>query len=216
MMEDRPKKLVDFCRTCSDGLSDLEDNEARIRFVTSIFEPLISDRELFRKILENVVQGRPYPDVRYPTMFDNELILHLDPAGHFSLRMFLWPPGKFDSIHDHNSWGVIGPISGRLKVRNFMRLHGNAPGEPTGVVETGRRIVIAGMSYHVLPLDEGIHQTGNPTDATVVQISVYGKKQTDRSYINIFDEESGRIYPLYSPPLRKRLLAENALEGLEL
>jgi predicted metal-dependent enzyme (double-stranded beta helix superfamily) len=215
-MNDKPKKLDDFCRDCSEGLAGLEDNDARIDFVTSIFEPLLADTPLFREILENVREGHPYPDVRHPTMFDNELILHRDPAGRFSLRMFLWPPGSFDPVHDHNSWGVIGPVNGRLKVRDFRRRDEDdaAPGYFTGVMEIGRRIILPGMSYRVLPLNEGIHQTGNPTDATVIQVSIYGKKQSDRPYINIYDEASGRIYPLYSPPVRKRMLAELALEAL--
>ena len=208
-MDEPPKKLVDFCHSCTEGLSTLEDNNSRISFVTSLLEPLLADQNLFKTILENIIQGRSYPDVRYPTMFDNELILHLDPAGRFSLRMFIWPPDGFDAIHDHNSWGVIGPVTGRLKVRDFKRQPDDA-----GVVETGRRIILSGMTYSVLPLDEGIHQTGNPTDQTVTQISLYGKKQTRRSYVNIFDENSGRNYPHYSPPVRKRMLAEQAIASI--
>ena len=213
MTEDKPQELVDFCRECSEGLSTLNDNMSRISFVTSILEPLLGKRQLFGNILENVIKGRSYPDIRYPTMFDNELILYLDPAGQFSLRMFLWPPGGFDAIHDHNSWGVIGPVTGRLKVRDFK--HSDRSSHSAGIVETGIRIIHPGMSYWVLPLEEGIHQTGNPTEETAIQISVYGKKQTDRSYVNIYNEDSGRTYPLYSPPLRKRMLAEEALSSMD-
>lgn len=211
---EKPSELAAFCHTCSEGLSGLEDNASRIAFVTSLLQPLLDDRALFIRILENVVRGLSYPDVRYPTMFDNELILHLDPAGHFSLRLYLWNPKEFDSIHDHNSWGVIGPVTGRLKVRDFVSRSEEEPASAAGITESGVRIITAGSTYPVLPLDAGIHQTGNPTESVVIQASIYGKKQTDRPFVNLYDEISGRVYPLYSPPVRKRLLAEQALADL--
>lgn len=212
---DKPELLSKFCRTCSEGLSELEDNASRISFVTSILEPLLAELDLFRYILENIVENREYPDIRHPTMFENEVIMHLDPAGHFSLRLFLWNSGEYDPIHDHNSWGVIGPVTGKLEVRTFSRLVEESASSAAALREIERRYVPAGKTYCVLPLDEGIHQTGNPGEKAIIQVSVYGRKQTDRSFVTIYDEISGTVSRLYGPAIRKRMLAEQALAQLK-
>lgn len=214
-MMDKPEVLTEFCRTCSRGLAGLEDTRSCISFVKSILEPLLAERGLFRTILTNIVEGRSFPDIRYPTMFENELILHLDPDGHFSLRLYLWDPGERDPIHDHNSWGVIGPVTKKLHIRTFRRQEADSVPSVPVLHETGNWHVPAGKTYCVLPLDDGIHQTGNPTSATMIQVSVYGRKQAHRSFINIYDELSGDVSRLYNQRARKRMLAERALAQLE-
>lgn len=214
-MMDKPQLLDEFCRTCARGLAGLEDNRSCISFVTSMLEELLAERALFRTILENIVEGRSFPDIRYPTMFENELILHRDPEGHFSLRLYLWDPGEYDPIHDHNSWGVIGPVTEKLHIRTFTLNEAGAGGSAPALHETGSWHVPAGKTYWVLPLDDGIHQTGNPTGTTIIQASLYGRKQTHRSFINIYDEPSGTVTRLHSHPARKRMLAERALAQLE-
>lgn len=214
-MMDKPELLDEFCRTCSRGLAGLEDSRSCISFITSMLERLLSERTLFRTILANIVEGRPFPDIRYPTMFENELILHLDPEGHFSLRLYLWDPGEYDPIHDHNAWGVIGPVTEKLHVRTFTLNDAGLATSAPMLHETGNWHVPAGKTYSVLPLDDGIHQTGNPTEATIIQVSLYGRKQTHRSFINLYDELSGGVSRLYSHPVRKRMLAERALAHLE-
>ena len=48
-----------------------------------------------------------------------------------------------------------------------------------------------GRTDTTLPLDEGIHSVGNPTDQTIVVINVYGTPR--RIYINRFDIENNRV-----------------------
>ncbi len=209
-----PFLIEEFCATCARGLADLKDNRSRIAYVSRILPPLLAQKEVFKKILHNVIEGAPYPDIEKPTMFINELILHLDPAGHFSLRMFLWRPGEYDPVHDHNSWGVIGPVSGRLEVITYRRLDRGGSGRRARIVEDARRIIAPGEFYSVYPLNRGIHQTGNPADRTLIQVSIYGKKQTKRNYINTYEPEGGYITRLYPPKLQKKFFAEAALAAL--
>jgi len=75
-------------------------------------------------------------------------------------------------------------------------------------------MIAPGECYSVHPLNRGIHQTGNPTDRAMIQVSIYGKKQTKRNYINTYEPETGRIARLYSPKLQKRAFAEAALAEL--
>ena len=116
-----PQSLLEFCKTCATGLSGLTDDDARIQFVSGLLPQLISDKPLFRGILEGMVTDAPYLELRYATMFDSEVILYRDPLNLFSVRLFLWEPGIFDPVHDHNAWGVIGPVAGELEIVNFRR-----------------------------------------------------------------------------------------------
>jgi len=210
-----PLEILSFCKICSQGLAEIGTNKGRIKFVSDILPPLLLNPAPFRAILHGIINGSAYPDTHYSTMFANELILYLDPDGRFSLRMFLWAPGEYDPVHDHNSWGVIGPVSGSLDVTNYRCEHvGNDRGTAY-IVETKRRIIHPGETYHVLPLDRGIHRTGNPTDNTIIQISVYGTKQTDRNFVNTYNPDDGSVSPLYTPKIKKRVLAEQALTTLK-
>jgi predicted metal-dependent enzyme (double-stranded beta helix superfamily) len=157
-----------------------------------------------------MVRGDDYLDLSYATMFDSEVILYRDPAGLFSIRMFLREPGEYDPIHDHNSWGVISPVQGELEVVNYLREDDGSKQGCAQLAETGRRILRAGETTWVLG-SESIHKTGNPTQQTNIQISLYGRSQTRRNYINGFDEVTGLVYPIFAPKIRKQRLARQAL-----
>ena len=147
-------------------------------------------------------------------MFESEVVLYRDPRGLFSLRMYLWGAGEYDPVHDHNSWGAIGPAVGELEVISYRRKHGAKGEEHAGLVECGREIISSGHVYAVRPLDEGIHKTGNPTEETILQVGVYGANQTGRQYVNRFDVITGSVFPVYIPPVRKKILAEKLLSGM--
>lgn len=210
-----PPEIQSFCKECAHGLSHLKENQERIEFTRELLPKLLCDRSLFGTILRDLIVKREYPDLNYPTMFDSEFILYTDPDRLFSLRMFLWEPGAYDPIHDHNSWGVIGPVIGQLEVINYQRSDDGSEEGYAHLVETERRIIIPGDTYFVLPLDIGIHKTGNPGNETIIQVSIYGEAQSTRNHINGFDFESKKVYPIYAPKTKKRLLAQQALYHLE-
>jgi len=210
-----PPKIQSFCKECAHGLSDLMENQERIEFTQGLLPKLLRDTPLFGTILRSLIEKKAYPDLNYPTMFDSEFILYTDPDRLFSLRMFLWEPGAYDPIHDHNSWGVIGPATGQLEVINYRRNDDGSRKEYADLIETDRRIILPGDTYFVLPLDNGIHRTGNPSDETIIQVSIYGETQATRNHINGFYLESKSVYPIYAPKTKKRLLAQQALYHLE-
>ena len=75
----------------------------------------------FEKLLKNIKSGSPYPDLRQAQMIDDEILLYLNPKRIFSLRMFLYGPGDYTPIHDHNSWGISGASLGVLGVIRCAR-----------------------------------------------------------------------------------------------
>lgn len=208
-----PRKLIDFCKTCAGGLSQRTKPEDCIGFVSRLLPELVSDKHLFREILEGMAHGNDYLDLRYATMFDSEVILYRDPDRLFSIRMFLWQPGEYDPIHDHNSWGVVSPALGELDVVNYLRQDDGTKEDFSQLTETGRNIIKPGEITCVCG-PESIHKTGNPKQQMNIQISLYGPSQTSRNYINGFDETNGRVYPIYAPKIRKQHLALQALAVL--
>jgi predicted metal-dependent enzyme (double-stranded beta helix superfamily) len=205
-----PQKLIDFCTLLARGLSERTKPEECIGFAGRLLQEFVSDRRLFRQIMEGMIRGDDYLDLTYATMFDSEVILYRDPARLFSIRMFLWGPGKYDPIHDHNSWGVISPVQGNLEVVNYLREDDGSKENYARLAETGRRIIGPGETTFVCG-PESIHKTGNPTHQTNIQISLYGRTQTKRNHINGFDEDTGLVYPIYAPKIRKQQLARQAL-----
>ncbi len=82
-----PRKLVDFCESLAKGLSERTQPEECIGLVSRMLPGIVSDKRLFREILEGMVRGDAYLELQYATMFDSEVILYRDPARLFSVRM---------------------------------------------------------------------------------------------------------------------------------
>jgi hypothetical protein len=61
------------------------------------------------------------------------------------------------------------------------------------------------------PLNDGIHQTGNPGEGITIMISVYGSP-IRRLFINRFDDKANRVERLYPPRIKKKMLAAQALK----
>ncbi|MCX5850488.1 MAG: hypothetical protein NT072_00285 [Deltaproteobacteria bacterium] len=56
--------------------------------------------------------------------------------------------------------------------------------------------------------------TGNPGSTTALQLRVYGPSLTGRIHINGFNLSTGRVYPIYSPKTKRKILAHTARAGL--
>lgn len=209
-----PQEISTFCQRCSELLSGIAEDQARIEWVRSELPRLLLNQSLFTKILHDLVEGGNYPDLRHSTMFDNELLLYADGARLFSLRLFLWDPGRYTSVHDHSSWGVIGPVSGELEVINYRREDDGSREGYARLVEIERFRLRPGETGFTLPLNEGIHATGNPTQEGMISVGLYGNP-LPREYIHGFDVARHSVYRIFAPKTQKRLLAARALRGLE-
>ena len=208
-----PPDISLFCQRCSEYLSSTVEDGARIEFIRSELPHLLLNQSLFAKVLHNMVEGEKYPDLQHSTMFDNELLLYADRSRLFSLRLFLWAPGEYTPVHDHNSWGVIGPVSGELEVFNYSREDDGSREGYARLVEIERLRLLPGETAFTLPLNKGIHKTGNPTQETILSLSLYGNP-LPRGYINGFDIATCSIYQILAPKMKKTQLAIQALHSL--
>lgn len=206
-------EIASICKEWSKGLSRFSEDNDCIEYVRMELPNLLLNKRLFAEVLNDIVEGEKYPDPGLSTMFDNELLLHADPSWRFSLRLFLWGPGEYTIVHDHNSWGVIGPVSGVLEVFNYRREDDESQEGYAHMVKTKTTKCIPGETAFTLRLNQGIHNMGNPTKEAMISLAVYGKPLT-RGYINGFDVERNRAYKIFPPKAKKKTLAKQALPGL--
>jgi predicted metal-dependent enzyme (double-stranded beta helix superfamily) len=206
--------ILDHFMRWSQEIKALKDTGRQREFIITELPVLLKDKEIFISLLSAIINQAPYPDVRSATMFESEIVLYRDPDRMFSVRLYLWGQGDYDPIHDHNSWGVIGTALGTLDVINYKRVDDCSDERHAVLTERSRQFIPTGQTYSIVPLNKGIHQTGNANDTAIIQVGVYGRNLTGRDYVNVFDINTGEISRLYSPHVKKCMLARQALEVL--
>lgn len=206
--------IRDFCMIFSKPLQGLRRYSECIELAGNELPQLLLDRSLMATLVEHIAAGADYPDVRVPTLFDNELLLYQEETRLYSLRMYLWGPGEYTAPHDHNSWGVIGTVTAGFEVINYRR---EDDGSREGYARLAAQPVIqleAGQTVSTLPLNDGIHKTGNPGGETIITLSIYGRP-LNRGYLQGFNVATDRVYRILSPKRKKIALAYQARQGLE-
>ena len=196
------------------SIQKIKSHNERIAFTRAEMPVLLSNRRLLQKILADIVKGNRYPDVRQATLFTNEFILYINNHRFFSARLYIYEPAQYTPIHDHNSWGVYGCVSEKIEVIRYRRQDDETRQGYARLHETERVILQPGDTSAVQPLNDGIHQTGNPTTDTCVMLCVYGTP-IRRLYVNEYDHIRNRVRRRYPPRLRKKRLAAQALETME-
>jgi predicted metal-dependent enzyme (double-stranded beta helix superfamily) len=207
-------KIQSICRRWSENIESINSKRETIGFFQNELPGLLLNRQLFVDLLDQITRGGAYPELRQALMFENEYLLYLHSNRRFSLRMFIFEPGEYTPIHDHNSWGISGNVSGDLEVIKYVRNDDGNDAAFARLQESDRYRLAPGDTELTLPLDEGIHQTGNPSAETIIMISVYGPS-IRRLYVNYFDRDTNRVHRIYPQRLKKKLRASQALLALE-
>ena len=206
-------EIYAICDQWAEQLRGLENENDRIEYIKSALPQLLADRRIWVRILQTLVAGGGYPDLRQATMFKDELILYPNNKRLFSLRLFIYDSQVYTPIHDHNAWGVIGAVTGPLEIVRYHREDDGSDEAYAQLHLKDRYLLDPGQVDVTYPLDAGIHQTGNPNGGTHMMLSVYGNP-IRRLYINRFDLESKRVFKMYPPRMQKKKLAGQALEAL--
>ena len=195
------------------AIQKIQNHNERIAFTRAEMPTLLLNRRLIKKILTDIVRGRRYPDVRQATLFLNEFILYINNQRLFSARLYIYDAGQYTPIHDHNSWGVYGCVSGKIEVIRYHREDDETRQGYARLRETERIILLPADTSVVRPLNDGIHQAGNPTSGTCVMFCVYGTP-IRRLYVNQYDQTRNSVSRRYPPRLRKKQLAAQALDSM--
>jgi len=210
MKEHTFDKFIQLCRDWSDQMAGLEDDAKRIAHMQTQLPKLLLGRSLVSCVLESIAKGTPGLNPGRCGIFENEILLYLDPRRIFSIRVYFHRPGEFTPIHDHSSWGIYGTPFGTLDIVHYRRNDDGKDKNRAVLTVTHRLTLSPGEVDVVGSLDSGIHQTGNASDQPNVMISVYGSP-IRRLFIRIFEPDTGRIWKRFPPKLRKRRLAKQAL-----
>ena len=143
------------------------------------------------------------------------------PNPYDSYGELLMKIGRFDdSIAAYEKALAIDPefVASYIGIGNsliFMGRHNEARASFARLEEIDRIFLDPGDTSVVRPLNDGIHQAGNPTVETCAMLSVYGTP-IRRLFVNQFDLSNNTVSRLYPPRLRKKRLAAQALETLNL
>jgi predicted metal-dependent enzyme (double-stranded beta helix superfamily) len=195
------------------SMQKIKGRNERIALMRTEMPALLLNHRLLKKIMTDIVKGKRYPDIRQATMFSNEFILYINNRRLYSVRLYIYEPGQYTPVHDHNSWGVYGCVSRKVEVIRYRRHDDETRHGYAELRETDRIMLRPGETSMVRPLNDGIHQAGNPGTDTCVMLSVYGTP-IRRLYVNQYDLLQNRVSRLYPPRLRKKRLATQALETL--
>ena len=203
-------KFIDLCREWSGQMAVLQGDAPRIAHMKAQLPNLLLDRRLMSCVLESIAKGSPGLNLGRCGIFENEILLYMDPRRIFSVRAHFHRPGEFTPIHDHSSWGINGTPFGTLNVVRYRRDDSGSDKNRALLTVIERLALSPGELDLVNSLDAGIHQTGNDSDQPNVMISVYGSP-VRRLFIRIFDAETGRIWKRFPVKIRRRRLAKQAL-----
>ncbi|MGD8209426.1 MAG: cysteine dioxygenase family protein [Desulfobacterales bacterium] len=195
------------------SMHKIKGRNKRIAFVSAEMPALLLNRRLLKKIMTGIVKGKRYPDIRQATMFSNEFILYINNQRLYSVRLYIYEPRQYTPVHDHNSWGVYGCVSKKVEVIRYRRQDDETRQGYARLHETDRIMLRPGDTSVVRPLNDGIHQAGNPFTDTCVMLSVYGTP-IRRLYVNQYDPMRNRVSRRYPPRLRKKRLATQALKTM--
>ena len=77
----------------SESLQNIKAIEKRIHYIGQEMPALLLSHRLFCTIMDHIVKGRSYPDVRQATMFTNEFILFISDRRLFSVRLYILRAG---------------------------------------------------------------------------------------------------------------------------
>lgn len=99
-------------------------------------------------------------------------VVHVHPAGCWSLVALVWRPGQTTPIHDHRCWCVVGVLEGEEDEERFHLVRRE---ERPALVRTTRTRQAAGSVCTLVPPQENIHRVSSaaPTGITV-SLHVYG------------------------------------------
>ena len=207
-----PEPFRSICDRWAKHLQQINDRNSRMHYIKQELPGLLEKKTIFYEILEKLCAGNPYPDIRYAGVFDNELMLYIDKSRRFSIRMYIYNPSEYTWIHDHNSWGVIGTPFGSLEVIEYDRLDNGEKESQAKLIIAKRTILNPGEVEITLPLNDGIHQTGNPTSKTIIMICVYGTPLR-RLYIQRYDDKAQTVCKVYPPRIHRKRIAKMALDS---
>lgn len=205
--------LEEFCNRFEDVAGRGEEITHVLREGRALLSELMATTEWFQLFLKRIVMDTAFRQQQKPSRWLNEYTVHRSPEGNFVILAYIWEPHQIDVIHDHNSWGVIGTLTGKVSERKYRRVDDGARDGYAELEEISHRLLIPGDTSSVMPLDGGIHRMENLTNCSI-SINVYGKSYR-KGYLHYYDAENRTVTRAYIYPLYRAALALRALGHMD-
>ncbi len=97
-------------------------------------------------------------------------IVHVHPAGHYSIVALVWKPGQATPIHDHRCWCVVGVWRG-LEQEITYDLYGD---DDPFLLQRRSSVAEPGTVSVLVPPDEDVHRVENCGTSLAISVHVYG------------------------------------------
>jgi predicted metal-dependent enzyme (double-stranded beta helix superfamily) len=97
-------------------------------------------------------------------------LVHVHPAGRYSIVALVWKPGQATPVHDHRCWCVVGVWRG-LEAETTYELFGQ---DDPYVVPVGSTVSMPGDVSVLVPPDEDVHRVENCGETLAISVHVYG------------------------------------------
>ena len=98
-------------------------------------------------------------------------LVHVHPAGRYSVVALVWKPGQATPIHDHRCWCVVGVWRG-LERETTYDLRGDIGSHH--LTPRGSVVASPGDVSVLVPPDEDIHRVENAGGSLAISVHVYG------------------------------------------
>lgn len=206
--------MLSFCTELGELFQTSDSQPEIFRRGRALLSDLALKPLFLKEIFRKYVTDDEFLKTRQLTVDPNEITIFVDPAGQFSLRLYIWDPAKSYPVHSHGSWGIVAGVAGAILERKFKIADQGERPDFVKLRESGRAILKPGDTTTVLPLDLGIHQM----DAVVkehasVSLHLYGKS-VRRGYLECFDPQKDSVYRIVNPHLYGRVIALRALGAM--
>ncbi len=205
-------KLEGFCSRFHAFLEQKPETSQIFRTGQELLGELLSDARWFGGILGKLISDPAFLETQIPSVFPNEVTLYRSPDRSFSVLAFLWEPKTPCPIHDHSAWGIIGSLLHPVKEIRYRRLDDGKVEGYAELEELSPRLIEPGAMAKVLPLDQGIHQTGAAAAQLAISVGVYGRS-IRKGYIHFFNPSEKTVVRAYPPKLHKQVLAIQTLRS---
>ncbi len=204
--------FTSYCRNLEKRLPEANNEDEAIAIVSSEIKGVLADPSFLLPFLKDMAEDAKGGDFRAADY--NDITLHRSPDGIFSVRLFVWEANVPYPIHDHGSWGVVGCLSGQIRLTRYYRQDKETAVDSCLLLESGRAILKPGDITIVYPLDRGIHHMETLGEQTALSLHTYGKP-IRKGYIRAFLPQNNSVYRIYSPKYLSRVIALKALSSLD-
>jgi predicted metal-dependent enzyme (double-stranded beta helix superfamily) len=207
--------FTSFCQDIRELLLSTTDQEEIFRRGQPLLAAMAGKPAFFQDVFHRMVTDEDYLMGLRLSADPNEVTLHKDKDGLFSVRLYIWDPAISYPIHGHGSWGIVTTVAGLVEETRYQRLDDHSIPGYAKLKETGRRLMAPGETGRVLPLDLGIHKMGSAVkEHSSVGLHVYGKAIRP-GFLEKFELDKESVYRVTYPGMNSRVYVLKALGAIE-